>query len=95
MWTNSMFEALGCACWPSPPAPLPKWERGDSGERLWPLIAVLGYCEHLFGPPLNPKWERGDSGAWLGHLIAVNGYCEHLFGPPLNASRSGVTQAYV
>jgi hypothetical protein len=23
MWANSVFEALGCPFWPSPPAPLP------------------------------------------------------------------------
>jgi hypothetical protein len=57
MWTNSVFEALGCAVWPSPLAPLPKWERGDSGAWLGHLIAVNGYCEHLFCPPLNGEAE--------------------------------------
>jgi hypothetical protein len=63
MWTNAMFEALGWAFWPSPPAPLPKWERGDSGARVWHPIAVHSYYEHLFGPPLNPPARgqaRGD-----------------------------------
>jgi hypothetical protein len=83
MWANSVFEALGCPFWPSPPAPLPKWERGDSGVRVWHPIAVHGHDEQLFGPPLNPKW-RGDSGARLGHPIAVHGHDEQLFGPPLN-----------
>jgi hypothetical protein len=55
MWTNAMFEALGCACWPSPPAPLPKWERDDSGARVWHPIAVHSYYEHLFCPPLNGR----------------------------------------
>jgi hypothetical protein len=60
MWTNAMFEALGWAFWPSPPAPLPKWERGDSGARVWHPIAVHSYYEHLFCPPLNPR-TRGSS----------------------------------
>jgi hypothetical protein len=25
MWANSVFEALECAFWPSPSAPLPFW----------------------------------------------------------------------
>jgi hypothetical protein len=67
------------------PRPLnPKWERGDSGVRVWHPIAVHGHDEHLFGPPLNPKWERGDSGARVWHPIAVHSYYEHLFCPPLN-----------
>jgi hypothetical protein len=74
MWANSVFEALGCPFWPSPPAP-PPHARGDSGERLWPLIAVLGYCEQLFGPPLNARGEgrglreRGDSGERLWQCL--------------------------
>jgi hypothetical protein len=61
-------------------------ERGDSGERLWPLIAVLGYCEQLFGPPLNPQGERGDSGVHVRHPIAVDGHREHLFCPSLEVA---------
>jgi hypothetical protein len=45
--------ALECAGWPSPPAPLPFWERGDSGGRLWPPTAVDSHAEQLFCPPLN------------------------------------------
>jgi hypothetical protein len=60
MWTNAMFEALGWAFWPSPPAPLPFWERGDSGARVWHPIAVHSYYEHLFCPPLNGR------GGWAG-----------------------------
>jgi hypothetical protein len=65
-----MFEALGCAVWPSPPAPLPPpliprmrglRERGDSGERLWPPIAVDGHCEHLFG--LSLKYAQAGAGS--------------------------------
>jgi hypothetical protein len=40
VWAKSMFVASECAIWPSPPAPLPKWERGDSGECLGPPMAV-------------------------------------------------------
>jgi hypothetical protein len=50
------------------PQPLSrKQERGDSGERVWPPIAVYCHDEHLFGPPLNlvgeGLGERGDRSA--------------------------------
>jgi hypothetical protein len=67
MWTNAMFEALGWAFWPSPPAPLPFWERGDSGAWLGHLIAVNGYCEHLFCPPLNAS----RSGVTQAHVCGL------------------------
>jgi hypothetical protein len=50
------------ACFGPHPRPRSRTqERGDSGERLWPLIAVLGYCEQLFGPPLNARGEGRES----------------------------------
>jgi hypothetical protein len=49
------------------PAPLPKWERGDSGARVWHPIAVHSYYEHLFGPPLKCA-GRGPSSLVTHHI---------------------------
>jgi hypothetical protein len=97
MWTNAMFEALGWAFWPSPPAPLPKWFKG--GQNMWTnaMFEALGWAFWPSPPAPLPKWERGDSGARVWHPIAVHSYYEHLFCPPLNAGggREGFSMTLV
>jgi hypothetical protein len=82
-----MLEALGGPFWPSPRPLSHTQERGDSGERLWPPIAVDGHDEHLFGPPLNHK-ERGGIGRSRKRPIAFRTWL--LFAPERTWGRGSV-----